>query len=97
MRQKSKVIYDTQTEGATAINMCLGTPQTDQACLLVGSEFVDCGCGDRSLPHRPGQIVFTSLLEHKFVHTQPTAVAPTEELYRRINGPKRSAIVCSHS
>lgn len=48
VRPKSTLIYDTQTEGATAINMCLGNLQTDQSCLPVGSEFVDCGCGDQS-------------------------------------------------
>lgn len=48
VRQKSRVIYDTQTEGATAINMCLGTLQTDTSRLLMGSKFVGCGCGDQS-------------------------------------------------
>lgn len=59
VRQRNRVIYDTQTEGATAINMCLGTLQTDQPCPLASNEFVDCG--DQS--SQTWKDCFTSLLD----------------------------------
>lgn len=53
MRQKRRVIYDTQTEGASVIDMCLGTLRADRPV-----------CWWAESRHTSGEIVFTSLLEH---------------------------------
>lgn len=53
VRQKRRVIYDTQTEGASVIDMCLGTLRADRPV-----------CWWAESRHTSGEIVFTSLLEH---------------------------------
>lgn len=73
------MICDTQTVGVTAIRMCLGTHQTDQSSLLVGSEFVDCGCGDQ--PSQTWKDCFhISAGIQVHAYTAETTVALMEEL-----------------